>query len=115
MTCLFRTKVNTDFMLAGQPGGRDFKSTAVDLSVPNRQGCSSLMLSVHRGGPECAEWAGLQFPRAVLRKAIAAGFKDFAHMREDSDIEPIRDDPEFKKLIEECKVDESGSAEGAAK
>ena len=50
-----------------------------------------------------------------LRQSIAAGWKDFAHMRKDSDLEPIGDNPEFKRLVEEGQVDEAGSAEGAAK
>ena len=35
---------------------------------------------------------------ATLREAIAAGFKDFAHMQKDPDLAPLRDLPEFKEL-----------------
>ena len=36
---------------------------------------------------------------ATLREAIAAGYKDFAHMQTDPDLTPLRDLPEFKELI----------------
>jgi tetratricopeptide (TPR) repeat protein/tRNA A-37 threonylcarbamoyl transferase component Bud32 len=36
---------------------------------------------------------------ATLREAIAAGFKDLAHMQKDPDLAPLRDLPEFKALI----------------
>jgi serine/threonine protein kinase/tetratricopeptide (TPR) repeat protein len=36
---------------------------------------------------------------ATLREAIAAGWKDFAHMQEDPDLTPLRDLPEFKALL----------------
>jgi tetratricopeptide (TPR) repeat protein len=36
---------------------------------------------------------------ALLRRAIAAGFRDPAHMREDSDLKALRDRPEFRQLI----------------
>ena len=36
---------------------------------------------------------------ATLREAIAAGWKDFAHMQKDPDLTPLRDLPEFKELL----------------
>ena len=36
---------------------------------------------------------------ATLREAIAAGFKDFAHMQKDPDLTPLRYLPEFKALL----------------
>ena len=36
---------------------------------------------------------------ATLREAIAAGWKDFAHMQKDPDLTPLRDLPEFQELI----------------
>ena len=36
----------------------------------------------------------------VLRNAIRRGFTDFKHMREDSDLDGIRDNPEFETLLE---------------
>ena len=36
---------------------------------------------------------------ATLREAIAAGWKDFAHMQKDPDLTPLRDLPEFNELI----------------
>jgi serine/threonine protein kinase/tetratricopeptide (TPR) repeat protein len=35
----------------------------------------------------------------LLRRAIAAGFRDPAHMMEDSDLKALRDRPEFRQLI----------------
>jgi serine/threonine protein kinase/tetratricopeptide (TPR) repeat protein len=35
----------------------------------------------------------------LLRRAIAAGFRDPAHMKEDSDLKALRDRPEFRQLI----------------
>ena len=37
---------------------------------------------------------------ATLREAIAAGYKNFAHMQKDPDLAPLRDLPEFNELIE---------------
>ena len=34
-----------------------------------------------------------------LREAIAAGWRDFAHMQKDPDLAPLRDLPEFKALL----------------
>ena len=36
---------------------------------------------------------------ATLREAIAAGWKDFAHLQKDPDLIPLRDLPEFQELI----------------
>ena len=36
---------------------------------------------------------------ATLREAIAAGWKDFAHMQKDPDLTPLRDLPEFRALL----------------
>jgi len=36
---------------------------------------------------------------ATLREAIAAGWKDFAHMQKDPDLTVLRDLPEFKALL----------------
>ena len=36
---------------------------------------------------------------ATLREAIAAGYKDFAHLQKDPDLVPLRDLPEFKALL----------------
>ena len=36
---------------------------------------------------------------ATLREALAAGWKDFAHMQKDPDLTPLRDLPEFQELV----------------
>jgi hypothetical protein len=35
----------------------------------------------------------------LLYKAVQAGFKDAAHMAKDSDLDPLRDREDFKKLM----------------
>lgn len=37
----------------------------------------------------------------ALRKAIELGYRDFRYMREDRDLDNIRHDPQFKKLLKE--------------
>ena len=71
----------------------------------------SISSSMVEGGDEGSEPSNLRKgyrEKAIesLRQSLAAGWKHFAHIREDSDLDPIRDHPEFKKLIEESKVDE---------
>ena len=39
-----------------------------------------------------------------LEKAIEAGFQDFGHMSEDPDMDNIRDEDRYKKMIEEAKA-----------
>jgi serine/threonine protein kinase/tetratricopeptide (TPR) repeat protein len=39
----------------------------------------------------------------LLHKAVQAGYKDAAHMAKDSDLDPLRDREDFKKLMEELK------------
>jgi hypothetical protein len=43
---------------------------------------------------------------ATLQEAIAAGWKDFAHMQKDPDLGPLRDLPEFKALLPKNEPDE---------
>lgn len=38
---------------------------------------------------------------ATLREAIELGYRDFRHMQEDRDLESIRKDPRFRKLLRE--------------
>ena len=40
---------------------------------------------------------------ATLREAIAAGWKDFAHMQKDPDLAPLLDREDFEKLITELE------------
>jgi hypothetical protein len=36
---------------------------------------------------------------ATLRRAVELGYRDFRFMREDRDLEIIRDDPRFRQLL----------------
>ena len=37
-------------------------------------------------------------------QAVQAGFKDAAHVKKDSDLDPLRDREDFKKLIAELEA-----------
>jgi hypothetical protein len=52
---------------------------------------------------EGARQADAEADRAVdwLHKAIAAGWKDAAHLRKDADLDALRDRDDFKKLLTE--------------
>jgi hypothetical protein len=36
---------------------------------------------------------------ALLRQAVARGYKDTAHMKKDADLQPLRAREDFKKLL----------------
>jgi tetratricopeptide (TPR) repeat protein len=40
---------------------------------------------------------------ALLRQAVERGFKNADHMKKDSDLQPLRERPEFKKLLAELE------------
>jgi tetratricopeptide (TPR) repeat protein len=40
----------------------------------------------------------------LLGKAVAAGYKDSAHMKKDTDLEPLRDREDFKKLVDQLEA-----------
>jgi hypothetical protein len=46
---------------------------------------------------------------ALLRTALAKGYKDAAHMRKDTDLDPLRQRDDFKKLLAEL---EKGAGKG---
>lgn len=37
----------------------------------------------------------------TLRRAVELGYRDFRYMREDNDLDPLREDPRFRKLLRE--------------
>ncbi len=39
----------------------------------------------------------------LLRKAVAAGWSDAAHMKEDADLDPLRGRDDFRKLLAELE------------
>ena len=53
-----------------------------------------------------AEDRGKQADLAMdwLQQAVAAGYKDIAHMKKDTDLDPLRDREDFKKLIAELEA-----------
>ena len=40
---------------------------------------------------------------ALLQQAVKGGFKDDAHMKQDTDLDPLRDREDFKKLMAELE------------
>ncbi len=40
----------------------------------------------------------------LLRQAVRAGFKDVAHVKRDSDLEPLRQRRDFQKLVQELEA-----------
>jgi serine/threonine protein kinase/tetratricopeptide (TPR) repeat protein len=55
--------------------------------------------------PEGAKQADAEADRAMawLKQAIAAGYKDVAHMEKDKDLDPLREREDFKKLLAELE------------
>jgi tetratricopeptide (TPR) repeat protein len=45
----------------------------------------------------------LDLAAATLREAVAAGFDRLSHMEKDSDLNPLREHPEYRKLVAELK------------
>jgi hypothetical protein len=41
---------------------------------------------------------------AMLRDAVAKGYKDAAHMKKDTDLDPLRSRDDFKKLVAELEA-----------
>ncbi len=39
-----------------------------------------------------------------LKQAVAAGYKDVEHMKKDTDLDPLREREDFKKLIAELEA-----------
>ena len=41
---------------------------------------------------------------AMLRDAVAKGYKDVVHMKKDTDLDPLRQREDFKKLVAELET-----------
>ena len=39
----------------------------------------------------------------MLKQAVQAGWKDVAHIQQDTDLDPLRNRDDFKKLVEELE------------
>ncbi|NBO90986.1 MAG: hypothetical protein EBV06_01515 [Planctomycetia bacterium] len=37
----------------------------------------------------------------TLRRAVELGYRDFRYIREDNDLDPVREDPRFRKLMQD--------------
>ncbi len=40
----------------------------------------------------------------TLRKAVILGYRDYAYMEQDPDLESLRDDEEFKEIVRICRL-----------
>jgi pentatricopeptide repeat protein len=47
-----------------------------------------------------SRWGKLDEAIEMLRRSIEAGFDDVSHMDKDPDLDPIRDDPRTKQLLD---------------
>src|SRR5262249_39974009 len=56
--------------------------------------------------PAGAKQADAEAERAMiwLKQAVAAGYKDTAHMKKDTDLDPLRSHPDFQKLLKELEA-----------
>ena len=57
-------------------------------------------------GADAAKLAKDDADRAMewLHKAVQAGYKDAAHMKKDTDLDPLRERADFKKLVAELEA-----------
>ncbi len=54
-------------------------------------------------------WGKTEQALAYVKKAIEAGFEDASHMDQDTDLDPIRDDPRFKAMLDALRAKKLGS------
>jgi hypothetical protein len=50
------------------------------------------------------EWTAADKAMSTLRRAVAAGYRNVAHMRTDTDLDALRQREDFQKLIQELEV-----------
>jgi hypothetical protein len=84
----------------------DFKDPAGLYAVAYFRAVAAAVIRA-AGGPDAAQHAAAEADRAMerLRKAVAAGYRNAAHMKKDPDLEVLRDRDDFKKLIAELEVE----------
>jgi hypothetical protein len=90
-----------DYTWADHAALRDIPHLLYNLACAHAQ-CSK----PDRPAPAGGEHAGKSDYRwhndramEALRRAVAAGFKDIAHMRRDTDLDPLRTRPDFQALM----------------
>lgn len=49
-------------------------------------------------------WGKLEPALTYLKKAIEAGFDDLTHMNNDTDLDPLREDPRFKQMMDALRA-----------
>jgi len=102
------------FRKVGDPAG--CRATAAIWEKLNRPDAGSLYnaacgraitagVQIKTPGADATKLAKDDADRAMqwLQKAVQAGYKDAAHMRKDTDLDPIRDRADFKKLLAELE------------
>jgi tetratricopeptide (TPR) repeat protein len=55
-------------------------------------------------------WGKTEQALVYLKKSIEAGFEDASHMDQDTDLDPIRDDPRFKAMLDALRAKKAGSS-----
>jgi len=82
------------------------RSDAVSLynSACNRA-ITAGVIRVGNQSEDAAKQAAAEAERAMdwLKQAVVAGFNDVAHMKQDTDLEALRDRDDFRKLLEELE------------
>ena len=67
---------------------------------------SSVEKDAERGPAERSKQVRAYVDRALelLRQAVAKGFRNAAHMKQDKDLDRLRSHPEFQKLLTELEA-----------
>ncbi|MHC5039660.1 MAG: tetratricopeptide repeat protein, partial [Planctomycetota bacterium] len=103
---------------AKKAGAGDVEEDRIHIAASHYNiACIHALASIGKPGPEVE---GKSIPpeeaakhrRIALEhfeKALALGSRDFDHIKKDTDLDPIRDDPAFRALIEKWKAVEDGA------
>ena len=85
------------------------KKTLSDSNWLYNAACGRAIIAaaqMHQGGPAAARLSKEEANRAMawLTKAIAAGFAEAVLMRDDADLDPLRDRADFRKLLADMEA-----------
>jgi tetratricopeptide (TPR) repeat protein len=103
---------------AGTQEAAPLQAARYDLAGIFAQACAGKVAKRAEAKPLPEEEATQTRKKAVenLRKALELGYSDLAHLRQDADLDPIKELPEFKKLLEEWEEKlAKGKSEGEKK
>jgi hypothetical protein len=86
---------------AGSTPAADLYNAACFLSLCAPLAQKDAMLSESRRKDLARQYGDRAI--ALLRQAVAKGYKDAAHMKQDTDLDPLRGREDFKKLMAELE------------